>query len=133
MPFCSTFWKIVTFTARDFGELPNGVCRIAAPLTHELALTLPHWRECLRAIAARLAQAFRESLVNKGATPRTLSARTGNKRGTVPGEPVDAARNASQSLAAAPVCDAQMAHADRRSTAEHPGCMCDVWGAGAQA
>ncbi len=35
------------FTARDFGELPNGVCRIAAPLTHELALTLPHWRECL--------------------------------------------------------------------------------------
>jgi CRISPR-associated endonuclease Cas1 len=26
-----------TFTARDFGELPNGICRIAAPLTHELA------------------------------------------------------------------------------------------------
>ena len=74
-----------TFTVRDFGELPNGVCRIAAPLTHELALTLPHWRECLRPIAARLAQAFRESLLNKGATPRTPSARTGNKRGTVPG------------------------------------------------
>jgi hypothetical protein len=53
-----------TFTARDFGELPNGICRIAAPLTHELALTLPHWRECLRPIAARLAQAFRESLAN---------------------------------------------------------------------
>ena len=33
-----------TFTARDFGELPNGICRIAAPLTHELALTLPHCR-----------------------------------------------------------------------------------------
>ncbi|MFZ0031037.1 MAG: hypothetical protein WAK84_04100 [Candidatus Cybelea sp.] len=42
------------FTARDFGELPNGICRIAAPLTHELALTLPHWRECLPPIAARL-------------------------------------------------------------------------------
>ncbi len=55
------------FTCRDFGELPNGVCRIAAPLTHELALTLPHWRECLRPIAARLAQTFREALVNKGA------------------------------------------------------------------
>jgi hypothetical protein len=26
------------FTARDFGELPNGICRIAAPLTHQLAL-----------------------------------------------------------------------------------------------
>jgi hypothetical protein len=49
------------FTARDFGELPNGICRIAAPLTHELALTLPHWRECLRPIAARLAQLFRNA------------------------------------------------------------------------
>jgi CRISPR/Cas system-associated endonuclease Cas1 len=43
------------FTARDFGELPNGIC-LVAPLTHELALTLPHWRECLRPIAAPLAQ-----------------------------------------------------------------------------
>jgi CRISPR-associated endonuclease Cas1 len=73
------------FTAHDFGELPNGICRIAAPLTHELALTLPHWRECLRPIAARLAQTFRESMVNKNATPRTLSAKPGNKRRSVPG------------------------------------------------
>ncbi|HXO17827.1 MAG TPA: CRISPR-associated endonuclease Cas1 [Candidatus Dormibacteraeota bacterium] len=73
------------FTARDFGELPNGICRIAAPLTHELALTLPHWRECLRPIAARLAQAFRESLVNKGAAPRTLATKPGNKRCSIPG------------------------------------------------
>ncbi len=73
------------FTARDFGELPNGICRIAAPLTHELALTLPHWRECLRPIAARLAQAFRDSLLNKGAAPRTLGAKSGNKRRSIPG------------------------------------------------
>jgi hypothetical protein len=72
------------FAARDFGELPNGICRIAAPLTHELALTMPHCRECLRPIAARLAQAFRESLVNKGATPRTLAPKSGNKRRSVP-------------------------------------------------
>jgi len=50
------------FTACDFAELPNGICRIAAPLTHELALALPHWRECLRPIAASLAQRFREAL-----------------------------------------------------------------------
>jgi hypothetical protein len=73
------------FSARDFGELPNGVCRIAAPLTHELALTLPHWRECLRPIAAGLAQTFRESLANKGAVPRMLAAKAGNKRRSVPG------------------------------------------------
>jgi hypothetical protein len=88
------------FTARDFGELPNGICRIAAPLTHELALTLPHWRECLRPIAARLSQAFRESLVNKNVAPRTLAAKSGNKRRSVPGpqrSPLLATpRNASQ-------------------------------------
>jgi hypothetical protein len=57
------------------------VCRLAAPLTHELALTLPHWRECLRPIAARLAQAFRESL---SATPRSVLAKSKNRR-SVPG------------------------------------------------
>jgi CRISPR-associated endonuclease Cas1 len=65
------------FTARDFAELPNGICRIAAPLTHELALTLPHCRECLRPIVAGLAQTFRESL-RKGASPRTVSAKAVN-------------------------------------------------------
>jgi CRISPR-associated protein Cas1 len=73
------------FTGRDFGELPNGICRIAAPLTHELALTLPHWRECLRPIAARLAQTFRESLINKNVAARKLAAKSGNKRRSVPG------------------------------------------------
>jgi CRISPR-associated protein Cas1 len=73
------------FTARDFGEFPNGICRIAAPLTHELALTLPHWRECLRPIAASLAQTFRESPLNKGTTPRTLAAKSGSKQRSVPG------------------------------------------------
>jgi len=73
------------FAARDFGELPNGICRIAAPLTHELALTLPYWRECLRPITARLAQTFRESLLNKHAAPRALAAKAENKRLSVPG------------------------------------------------
>ena len=53
------------FEARNFAELPNGICRIAAPLTHELALTLPHWRECLRPIAESLAQTFRGAVVGK--------------------------------------------------------------------
>ncbi|MFY9663241.1 MAG: CRISPR-associated endonuclease Cas1, partial [Candidatus Cybelea sp.] len=73
------------FTTRDFAELSNGICRIAAPLTHELALTLPHWRECLLPIAAHLAQRFRESLANGCAQRRTLAAKNGNKRRSVPG------------------------------------------------
>ena len=82
--FLLDFLEDREFTARDFGELPNGICRIAAHLTHELALTLPHWRECLRPIAARLARAFRESLLNKHAAPRTLAAKSGNKQRSAP-------------------------------------------------
>ncbi len=122
-----------TFTARDFGELPNGICRIAAPLTHELALALPHWRECLRPIAARLAQTFRESLVNKGAAPRMLAVKSGSKRHSVPGPDRAAARNASQSLAAAAVRNACMACANRRSAPGQSGCVRDLRRAGTQA
>lgn len=62
------------FTARDFVELSNGVCRVAAPLTHELALTLPHWRECLRPVVADLTQTFRDALANGSVEPRKRSA-----------------------------------------------------------
>ena len=87
------------FSARDFGELPNGVCRIAAPLTHELALTLPHWRQCLRPIAAGLAQTFRDALTSKGAAPRTSSIVKRSGRRAIVAEPSPLAttpRKASQ-------------------------------------
>jgi CRISPR-associated endonuclease Cas1 len=63
-----------TFTSRDFAELPNGVCRLCASLSHELALTLPHWRTLVRPVVASLAQAFRDALSNPDAPHR---ARTG--------------------------------------------------------
>jgi hypothetical protein len=72
------------FTARDFVELANGVCRIAPPLTHELALTLPHWRECIRPIAARLAQMFRKALISPNATAH-IGISVGDKRRSVSG------------------------------------------------
>ena len=87
------------FSARDFGELPNGVCRIAAPLTHELALTLPHWRQCLRPIAAGLVQTFRDALTSKGAAPRTSSIVVRSGRHAIAAEPSPLAatpRKASQ-------------------------------------
>jgi hypothetical protein len=61
------------FTSRDFTELSNGICRVAAPLSHELALTLPRWRECLRPIVADLAQTFRDALSNRSIEPRIRS------------------------------------------------------------
>ena len=72
------------FTARHFVELSNGVCRIAAPLTHELALTLQHWRECLRPIAANLAQTFRKSLNHPGVAVH-VGANPASKRPSVSG------------------------------------------------
>jgi CRISPR-associated endonuclease Cas1 len=66
-----------TFSSRDFTELPNGVCRLRAPLTHDLALTLPRWRLHLAPIVANLAQAFRSALTDpdKALPPRLLRQR----------------------------------------------------------
>jgi len=69
-----------TFTSRDFVELSNGVCRVAAPLTHELALTLPHWRECLRPIVADLAQTFRDAISNRSIETRMWSVSVAARR-----------------------------------------------------
>jgi CRISPR-associated endonuclease Cas1 len=64
-------------TSRDFVELPNGVCRVRAPLTHDLALTLPKWRQLMAPVVAHFAQAFRASLGRTAAPiaalPRTSS------------------------------------------------------------
>ena len=49
-------------TSRDFVELPNGVCRVRAPLTHDLAITLPRWRQLVAPVVAHLAQRFRAAL-----------------------------------------------------------------------
>ena len=49
-------------TSRDFVELPNGVCRVRAPLTHDLAVTLPRWRQLVAPVVAHLAQRFRAAL-----------------------------------------------------------------------
>ena len=88
------------FTARDFAELPNGICRIAAPLTPELALTLPHWRELLRPISAKLAQIFREALAGKNVFTRSRSANGRSARSVTPASkqsPLEATpRKASQ-------------------------------------
>jgi CRISPR-associated endonuclease Cas1 len=63
------------FTSRNFVELPNGVCRVRAPLTHDLALTLPRWRTLIAPVVAHLAQRFRASLGN-GRAGVTRRART---------------------------------------------------------
>ena len=63
-------------TSHDFVELSNGVCRVRAPLTHDLALTLPRWRQLMAPVVANLAEAFRGSVGREHRTvaiPRTSS------------------------------------------------------------
>ena len=65
-----------TLTSRDFVELPNGVCRVRAPLSHDLALTIPRWRQLIGPVVAGLAHKFRSALLHREeavARPRTLT------------------------------------------------------------
>ena len=55
-----------TFSARDFHETSAGVCRITAPLTHELAETLKHWPMRMGRVAEDLADSL-ERKTSRGA------------------------------------------------------------------
>jgi hypothetical protein len=79
------------FTSRDFVELPNGVCRLCASLTHDLALTLPHWRMLVQPVVADLAQAFRAALTQPRAFHTHASRKTHARlaRVTPPRSPLD--------------------------------------------
>ena len=46
------------FMARNFHETRTGVCRVTAPLTHELAETIPHWGKLVGKVAEDLAHAI---------------------------------------------------------------------------
>ena len=65
------------FTSRDFVELPNGVCRIRAPLTHDLAVTLQGWRMLVAPIVTHLAQTFRTALLDRMEIPKPRTQTTG--------------------------------------------------------
>jgi CRISPR-associated endonuclease Cas1 len=63
-----------TFRATDFHETRRGVCRIVAPLTHDLATTAPSWADRLAPIVERVALALANtpgSHVSRLATPLT--------------------------------------------------------------
>jgi CRISPR-associated endonuclease Cas1 len=71
-------------TSRDFAELPNGICRVRAPLTHELALSLGRWRLLLAPIVTHLAQVFRAALLARreanATSPRAVETRQNARR-----------------------------------------------------
>jgi CRISPR-associated endonuclease Cas1 len=78
-------------TSRDFVELPNGVCRVRAPLTHDLAVTLPRWRQLMAPIVAHLAQTFRTNLGRSAipiAAPRTSTSHRAMAKPSAPPSPL---------------------------------------------
>src|SRR5207244_13172930 len=50
-----------TFSRNDFHETPRGVCRILAPLTHELAETMPMLARWTAPVAEEVAHAIGDS------------------------------------------------------------------------
>ena len=69
------------FRADDFYETRRGNCRLLAPLTHELAETLPAWRQLIAPVAEQVAALLheREPTVEKLPTPLTQANRRADR------------------------------------------------------
>jgi hypothetical protein len=67
------------FQAADFHETNRGNCRLLAPLTHELAETMPAWRRLIAPIAERVASALTNSEAGSIATPLTETNRRADR------------------------------------------------------
>lgn len=64
-----------TFAKRDFVERSDGHVRVAPPLSHELAATMPTWRRALAPWAEMVAHAFTAAIPGKATTTTPLTAR----------------------------------------------------------
>jgi CRISPR-associated endonuclease Cas1 len=64
-----------TFRKAEFTETPDGHCRLKAPLTHDLAETMPEWSRAVAPVAERVAHALGQAMTGKyvAATPLTTS------------------------------------------------------------
>ena len=61
------------FHKRDFVERSDGHVRVAAPLSHELAATLPTWRKVLAPHAEKVAHLFADQVAGKLTTSTPLT------------------------------------------------------------
>ncbi len=70
------------FRAKDFFETRQGVCRILAPLTHQLATTAPRWRRAAAPVVEGIARRLLAPLSTERLVPTPL---TGSNRSAVRG------------------------------------------------
>lgn len=64
-----------TFRKVEFTETPDGHCRLKAPLTHELAETIPQWSQSLAPIAEDAAHTLGQAMVGKYVPTTPLTTR----------------------------------------------------------
>lgn len=62
-----------TFKKADFAQLPDGHCRLMAPVTHELAEMLPRWAALVAPVAEKVAHTLGQAMAGKyvAVTPLT--------------------------------------------------------------
>jgi CRISPR-associated endonuclease Cas1 len=63
------------FAARDFFETRQGVCRVTAPLTHELAQTCRRWGQLVGKVAEELAARLEPKGTNRRGSPTPVTER----------------------------------------------------------
>ena len=75
------FLRDRVFAANDFFETGRGNCRILSPLTHELAETLPAWRQLIAPVAEQVASLLVESdpRIDRLPTPLTQANRRADR------------------------------------------------------
>jgi CRISPR-associated endonuclease Cas1 len=85
-----------TFRKAEFTETPDGHVRLLAPLTHELAETMPQWAKSLGPIAEHVAHVFGKAMdgTYSAATPLT-SRRHRDAQAVVKARKVEASRRAA--------------------------------------
>ena len=85
-----------TFRKAEFTETPDGHVRLLAPLTHELAETMPQWAKSLGPIAEHVAHIFGKAMdgTYSAATPLT-SRRHRDAQAVVKARKVEASRRAA--------------------------------------
>ena len=71
-----------TFRKAEFTETSDGHVRLLAPLTHELAETMPQWAKSLGPIAEHVAHVFGKAMAGtySAATPLTSTSHRGRRR-----------------------------------------------------
>ena len=103
-----------TFKKVEFVETSDGHCRLRAPLTHELAETLPLWSKAVAPVAERLAHTFGQAMAGKYEPVTPLTTRRARSAQAV----VKARKQANKVVAESETQrqrPAQVAHSDKWS------------------